>query len=133
MQQAMDAAQKVAETVNPLVGAHRPQSLHCWRWLREAGFSQVRSTHSGSWFAGQLFNQLPEPERPSGLPGLDNLLRPLIPIVVELNEICAVPWPERYGVFADAGMASSTARSSRSANVASRAASASPSGRSRAT
>lgn len=53
-------------------------------WLGEIGFTQVTPTHSGQWFAGQLFRQMPETGRPTDLAGLDALLSPLIKIVVQM-------------------------------------------------
>jgi ubiquinone/menaquinone biosynthesis C-methylase UbiE len=51
-------------------------------WLEGTGFGGVIPSHSGIKFAGQLFEQLREEERPADLPGLDRLLRPLVEIVV---------------------------------------------------
>jgi hypothetical protein len=51
-------------------------------WLKEIGFSEVTPSHSGPWFAGELFDHLPEHERPVDMDGLDRLLRPLIQVVV---------------------------------------------------
>jgi SAM-dependent methyltransferase len=53
-------------------------------WMREIGFGEVQSTHSGIWFAMQMFKQLPEAERPQDMAGVDALLRPLIRIVVQM-------------------------------------------------
>jgi hypothetical protein len=54
-------------------------------WLREVGFRQVHSTHSGADFAGHLFRQLPTERRPADVEAIDALLRPLIAIVVEMG------------------------------------------------
>jgi hypothetical protein len=54
------------------------------RWLHEVGFSAVYPTHSGIWFAGQLFDQLAAADHPTDLPGVDALLRPLIDIVIQM-------------------------------------------------
>jgi SAM-dependent methyltransferase len=55
------------------------------RWLLEAGFSNAQATHSGDWFARQLFDQIPAAERPDTLQKLDELLRPMIRIVVQMS------------------------------------------------
>lgn len=52
------------------------------RWMRETGFRQVCATHSGGWFAGRLFEQLPAAERPRDIHAIDALLRPLVEIVI---------------------------------------------------
>ena len=53
-------------------------------WMRAIGFREVQATHSGIWFAGQVFVQLPEAERPQNLAEVDALLRPLVKIVVQM-------------------------------------------------
>jgi SAM-dependent methyltransferase len=55
------------------------------RWLREIGFRQVQPTHSGAWFAGQLFHQLRPEDRPTTLEGVDALLEPLVKVVVQMD------------------------------------------------
>lgn len=61
------------------------------RWLGEIGFNQVTPTHSGQWFAGQLFYQLLEAHRPTDLAGLDALLCPLMKIVVQMQSPLSSP------------------------------------------
>ena len=56
------------------------------RWLQEIGFSDVKVTYSGRWFSEQLFHQIPEDQRPSDYRGVDDLLRPLIPIIVTMQK-----------------------------------------------
>ncbi|UCD95413.1 MAG: hypothetical protein JSU69_05020, partial [Candidatus Zixiibacteriota bacterium] len=51
-------------------------------WLKEAGFSKVLPTHSGGLFAASLFDRMPQEEHPKDITGVDNLLRPLVKIVV---------------------------------------------------
>jgi hypothetical protein len=51
-------------------------------WLEEIGFQAVIPSHSGADFAGQLFEQLRERDRPKDVHGVDALLRPLVRIVV---------------------------------------------------
>ncbi|HTX91363.1 MAG TPA: class I SAM-dependent methyltransferase [Anaerolineales bacterium] len=53
-------------------------------WLREIGFRQVESTHSGAWFAGQLFDELPAAVRPRTIQEVDDLLRPLVKVVIQM-------------------------------------------------
>lgn len=61
-----------------------PSGTTFMHWLVETGFSEVSPTHSGGYFAGRLFEQLPEKSRPYSLEGIDRLLRPLVEIVVTL-------------------------------------------------
>ena len=56
------------------------------RWLGEIGFSDAKVTYSGRWFAGQLFHQIPEAQRPLDYHGIDELLRPLIPIITSMEK-----------------------------------------------
>jgi len=53
-------------------------------WMEEVGFSEVHPTHDGSTFAGRLFDTLPKDERPEDMEGLDEMLRPLVGVVVEM-------------------------------------------------
>ncbi|MGB7062750.1 MAG: class I SAM-dependent methyltransferase [Candidatus Zixiibacteriota bacterium] len=53
-------------------------------WLEEIGFQAVIPSHSGADFAGQLFEQLSERDRPNDMNGVDELLRPLVKIVVQM-------------------------------------------------
>jgi SAM-dependent methyltransferase len=53
-------------------------------WMREIGFSEVRPTHSGAWFAGRLFDRLPAESRPTSLDGVDAMLRPLVEVVIQM-------------------------------------------------
>ena len=61
------------------------------RWLNEIGFTGVMPTHSGQWFAGQLFRQFPPTERPTTLAELDALLIPLTRIVVQMQAPLSSP------------------------------------------
>jgi hypothetical protein len=54
------------------------------RWLKELGFSRVLPTHSGIRFAGRLFDNMPRERHPEDLSSLDDLLRPLVGIVVDM-------------------------------------------------
>jgi len=62
----------------------RPSGATFIRWLKEIGFSSADATYEGRWFAAQLFHQIPESERPSDYHGIDELLRPLMPIIVSM-------------------------------------------------
>ena len=53
-------------------------------WMKEAGFSEVHPSHSGADFAGKLFDNLPADQRPGDMESLDDMLRPLVKIVVEM-------------------------------------------------
>lgn len=53
-------------------------------WMRESGFREVQPTHSGAWFAGQLFDRLPAESRPTSLDGVDAMLRLLVEVVVQM-------------------------------------------------
>lgn len=54
------------------------------RWMKDAGFSEVRPTHSGRSFARRLFDELDQNSRPQDLAGVDALLRPAVGVVVQL-------------------------------------------------
>jgi SAM-dependent methyltransferase len=54
-------------------------------WTREAGFSEVRATHSGGLFAADLHGRIGERDRPRDLAGVDALLRPAVAVVVTLD------------------------------------------------
>jgi len=53
-------------------------------WLRNIGFSQVLPSHSGAWFAGELFDQLGQAHRPTDIEGVDHVVRPVVKIVVQM-------------------------------------------------
>jgi len=53
------------------------------RWLDEAGFSAT-PTHNGGWFAGRLFDTLPESGRLRSVDEVDAMLSPLVKIVCEM-------------------------------------------------
>ncbi len=55
------------------------------KWLPEIGFAKARATYDGGWFAGCLFDRLPEAERPKGMDEIDKLLRPLVEVVVGMD------------------------------------------------
>jgi SAM-dependent methyltransferase len=54
------------------------------KWMEEVGFGEVWATHSGADFAGKLFDHLPKERHPSDMEELDDMLRPLVKVVVEM-------------------------------------------------
>jgi SAM-dependent methyltransferase len=54
------------------------------RWLTEIGFRQVLPSHDGISFAGELFDRLPQDNRPATLQAIDAYLAPIIAAIVEL-------------------------------------------------
>ena len=78
------------ETARPLILDTRicrlthPSGETLTQWLKALGFGEVRGSHSGSRFAGRLFDNLPEGVRPDGLTSLDELLRPVVGAVVDM-------------------------------------------------
>jgi hypothetical protein len=54
-------------------------------WLGDVGFSSAMPTHDGGWFAGHLFDRLPDSRRPTTVSGVDELLRPLVEIVITME------------------------------------------------
>lgn len=61
------------------------------QWLHGIGFSEVRTTHSGAWFAGELFDSLSVSERPGTMAAVDELLRPLVCIIVTMRAPVGIP------------------------------------------
>lgn len=60
----------------------------CRTWLallEEAGFSSARATWDGGRLAGELFDRLPQAERPADMAAVDELLRPMIEPVVAME------------------------------------------------
>lgn len=54
------------------------------RWLHGLGFRQVHPTHSGAAAACELFDRVPQTERPVDRQGVDGLLRPVAEMVTDL-------------------------------------------------
>jgi len=54
------------------------------RWLTEIGFSKIRPTHSGSFFALRLFDQLYESDRPKTMDTVDRYIRPAVSLAINL-------------------------------------------------
>jgi len=70
----------------------RHPSCRGWlRWLREAGFSSAEATYDGGWFAERLFDRLPEDRRPREMAVVDEMLRPLVEVAVEMTAPSAAP------------------------------------------
>lgn len=53
-------------------------------WLGEIGFREILPTCSGAWFAGQLYDVVPSADRPVDMQSVDDLIRPIIQIVVNM-------------------------------------------------
>lgn len=53
-------------------------------WMKEIGFQEAFTSHSGGWFAGQLFDQLSPEERPGDIDSIDAIIRPLVKVVVQM-------------------------------------------------
>jgi ubiquinone/menaquinone biosynthesis C-methylase UbiE len=53
-------------------------------WLLDVGFGEVHGTHSAIFVAGMIFNALPEAARPKALSAVDDYLRPIAAVAVEL-------------------------------------------------
>jgi SAM-dependent methyltransferase len=55
-----------------------PSGITLSAWLEDVGFSEVLPTRSGIDVARDLYDSLPEKDRPGGLAGLDRLLSPVL-------------------------------------------------------
>ncbi len=62
-----------------------PSGRTFFEWLNEIGFSEVIPTHSGSSFAGEVFDRLREDDRPRDMDSVDALLRPAVDVVVGMQ------------------------------------------------
>ncbi len=70
------------------------QHPSCQSWLkllREVGFTSAAPTYDGGWFAKRLSDRLPEAERPRGMAAVDNMLRPLVEVVVTMERLPTAP------------------------------------------
>jgi SAM-dependent methyltransferase len=56
-----------------------------FRWLNETGFSDIIPSHSGAWFAGEVFDRIPEGRRPRDMDSIDIMLKPAVAVVVEMR------------------------------------------------
>jgi SAM-dependent methyltransferase len=55
------------------------------KWLPEVGFCSAQATYDGGWFASRLFDALPETKRPREMAAVDEMLRPLVEVVVTME------------------------------------------------
>jgi ubiquinone/menaquinone biosynthesis C-methylase UbiE len=53
-------------------------------WLKDLGFTDVIPTHNGARAAGKLFGQIPDSQRPATMDEIDQLLKPIVKIVIQL-------------------------------------------------
>ncbi len=63
---------------------HHPSGTTLSSWMQRVGFRNIITSHSGAEFAGRLFEQLPEAIRPNHMTAVDDMLRPLLKIVVQM-------------------------------------------------
>lgn len=69
-------------------------SCRTWaRWMREVGFRSAAATHDGGSFAAAIFSQVPRPDRPTDLAGVDRLLTPAVAALVQLEAPCDLESP----------------------------------------
>ncbi len=64
------------------------QHPSCRSWVRlleNAGFASAAPTYDGGWFAKRLFDRLPESKRPREMAAVDEMLRPLVEVVVTME------------------------------------------------
>jgi SAM-dependent methyltransferase len=53
-------------------------------WLDRIGFGDILPSYSGAWFAGQFYDVVSSAERPQDIQGVDDLVRPVVQIVVNM-------------------------------------------------
>ncbi len=79
----------------------RTRHPSCGSWvklLKEVGFSSATPTYDGGWFAWRLFDRLPESRRPREIEAIDEMLHPLVEVVVTMEALPAAapgewdPW-----------------------------------------
>ncbi len=77
---------KVVETAT---WTTRHPSCCTWiSWMRELGFTSAKPTYDGGTFARSLFDKLPESLIPREMDEVDQILRPLISVITELDAPC---------------------------------------------
>ena len=54
-------------------------------WLKEIGFKEVIPSHSGSTVAFKLFNQYDNSERPKDLHSIDEVIKNVVKVAVQLK------------------------------------------------
>jgi SAM-dependent methyltransferase len=62
-----------------------PSGRTFFEWLNEIGFSEVIPSHSGTSFAGEVFERLGKNERPRDMDSIDAMLRPVVDVVVGMR------------------------------------------------
>ncbi|MBT3232843.1 MAG: class I SAM-dependent methyltransferase [Calditrichaeota bacterium] len=63
------------------------------KWMEKIGFNSIRATYDGGGFAAKLFDNLPLSKRPQSIEEVDDLLRPLTRVVVEMDAPLKInPW-----------------------------------------
>ena len=89
--EGMCALPRVLHDLGPQISdavTWRTQHPSCSSWVKllaEAGFSSATPTYDGGWFARRLFDRLPEAKRPQELTRVDDMLRPLVEVVVTME------------------------------------------------
>lgn len=59
-------------------------------WLKEVGFEKVNPTYSGGIAAAKLFGQYSDEDRPKDLDSIDNIIKKLVGVVVQLEAPIAI-------------------------------------------
>lgn len=80
----LERLRPLIEEVATFVLTH-PSCETYMRWMKDAGFSDVKPTHSGRSFALRLFDHVDQSGRPQDLAGVDALLRPAVRVVIQLE------------------------------------------------
>lgn len=60
-------------------------------WLNEIGFREVIPSHGGDLYAGQLFDQFSDEDRPKDIKTIDRILKPLVKIIVQMPAPFGIP------------------------------------------
>ena len=62
-----------------------PSGRTYFELLNEMAFSEVIPSHSGAWFAGEVFDRISGGERPGDVGSVDDMLAPVVDVVVEMR------------------------------------------------
>lgn len=62
-----------------------PSGTTYLRWLKEIGFKKIAPTHSGAYIAVKIFEQYSEDDLPSKLEIIDEIIKPVVKIGVQLE------------------------------------------------
>jgi SAM-dependent methyltransferase len=62
-----------------------PQCKTWLRWLPELGFSEAHTTYGGGWAGERLFDRLPASRRPTTQAETDEMLRPVVEVIVTME------------------------------------------------